>query len=907
MEIPDEIRPSEQRSFHIPKHNLLPDMISEKASPDEKIEGEPLGDPAAVNPTEGHLLLPNRLHTKVVDYDDYALPANLRYAEIHGRVTMAGNLNAVFNLRDPFTSQKLPNYDKVKDLPTEDCPCCKKINVIGEKVSLLTKTIHLGSLGTAIPGFFEFAKFTVYIYSACLVTYSLYLMVTYGLAQFCIYGQATTDGGQVKADNSRYACGDSWKFFFTGANGAANLTDIWERLIWVGTVLILFVIKAFYYRKFRKIKSESEAITTDITDYTVEVRGLPQDICKKDIIDFFAKQELKDDDGKVVPLRVQLINFVYEDVKNINKMNDTLNEFIEDFLTQTTEEALHKKKAKEGDSFDEEKFISSFDDKMNVHEDQYNKLLQEGYTVPRVERTEVSHFAGDAFVSFETKQQAEIVRKHMQIRSLGKLVNRLFGGLRGPFRSLRGAKNYRLPHKGDSGPYFYIESAIIPGELIWESRGYWRIVRYLRQSISALLNLAFIVATFFLILYLKDIEFSLDPTLSSTRGMSIGITVCIKISGLVCNFLSEILVSFSLPLTTTARNISTIWRITVSMFFNSAVILVFSNAFLKNPEVLKKSLYLNTGLINDLEIMLYLSGIEVLLAFVDPSIILKAVKRCRMKSKSQDSTLVQKVMNGLYEGGNFDYPVRFAKYLNLMMLTFFMVKTVPLAPAFAIVLTFLFYWADKIFLLRWSKIPEVCSIELAMSMLRFWDLAMVIWTFGYIAWDTIEFAEPAVWTYIQTATMVGLLVIDTNYFMEKFLSRGDPPSIKEERPLNFIEFLKKVRPDTYEVVNPVDKIKHSLALFAKPGFLKQMRIQHTMHDKNEKLNSDLDDIMKEVMDDIDQNEKSVRPTAGAQVKTEPLPLQATAAPKTESGAQPATKTGQEIRQPADVQVQLRQA
>ena len=864
--VPEELTPSEKHEDFFntsdPTRKLIRTETPRFAEVDIRLKAEPVllfGNSSVIQPFASV-------------YDDYKVPADLDYARLHGEVTMVSNINSIFNLSDPKTSEKLPNLERIKQRPQQTCPCCQKTLVVGEKVRLTTPTKLLGSLGTAVPGFFEFAKFTMQMYILAFLAYSIYMLVSYGGSQKCEYSSQNSSN----AGADLLVCGQVWKFYFTASNGQMGLDDTKERCFILLTVVLLYFLKAYHYRKFRKIDCETDRTTTEITDYTVEVRGLPKNICQQDVIDFFERLPLADDDGRKHQIKVSLVNFVYSDISHIDQMNEKLDEFIVDYLHETSLESLNAKREKEGDAFNEEKFISSFDEKMNLIEAQCSEELEQKYTVPKQGRRVVPNFTGSAYVSFQTMKQAELVADHLAVTGPAKLAYKLFGQIRGCFAKLRGARRHQLPQQG-KGEYFYVEKAEVPLEILFRNLGYTFKQRTIRKLVALLLNAAFIAGTFIAIFVLKGVEFSLDPTKSSTTLMSIFITVIIKIAGFICVFISEFLVDFSLPETTTDRNIGIIWRITVSMFFNSAICLVLANRYFQKTEMLRR-LYLDVGLVNDLIMLLVLSVIEAGLSFADPPLILNWIKKKRVIKAGPDSNEIQKVVNTYYEGGVFDYPRRFNKYLNLMMLSFFMIRIFPLSPVLAILISVMFYWADKYFLLRLSRIPELCTVELPLSMLRFFDMALFVWSLGYAAFDEIKYGEISRWSWVMIFISLANLLGNPNYGLRKLFTFENNES--DTNTLSFRDFVKDLKPVTFSHTNPVDNLKFCLDQYSKDGFLAKIRLKSKDGMTN---NSDSKGrLYKKILQEIMDLENASRQTLQSPLETEMVGLKMNSRPLEQS-------------------------
>jgi hypothetical protein len=748
------------------------------------------------------------------NYDKYQAAANRDIAGLHGRANMAGSLMNLFNFKDPRLPEiykvhyKDPNYDPSL---LHECPCCSKFDS-GKKVWLSIDNIALAPLGAAVPGFFDYIKFCITSLLCIGAIYSIYMMIIYGSGDQCVYG--LSDSG----------CGDPWKFFLSAANYRPGGIDIIERTLMLISFLALYILKIVYFAWFRKLDAESNAFVTDITDYSVELRGLPKDITNQDIENFFHEQKkyLKSSKGKPVDPIVRNINYVFSNTDEIKKKTEAINKFITEF------NKLVKEK----------KPLEAAQKKLEVEKEvkETEKLLNKNYTIPRqpdskpdAKRPQLERFTGSAYVSFETVEQAELVRDSMMVESLAKIFYKLFRSLRGPFARLRGAKRYVFPYKSE---YFYIEKAEKPAEIIFEHLGLSVLNRSIRKSFSFLSSVIVIAGTFALILYLKSQQNSSD-TSQTGKLITVGIGILIKILGIVLSFITTMLIEFEKPETTTDRNIGTIWRSTISVFINSVLVLIVVNVIFKKDD-LQKSMFTNVGVYNDLLFQLILAVIEAAVSFAEPSIPLNWLKAWWDRRKGTDSTIPQYEVNTYYEGAVFNFPRRFGKYLTLMMITFFLIRIFPYAPFIAALIAVVFYWSDKLFLLRLAKIPEYNTNELPLSMLRFMDMVFVTWTVGYILFDTIAYDTIYPWSWVMFSIALFSLVFNANYALRKtFVFDSEEENEKQTDLMTFIKVLKGV---TYNISNPVDLLRITIKIWkkAEEARLKEQKKQEKLEKEQKK-------------------------------------------------------------------------
>lgn len=195
---------------------------------------------------------------------------------------MAGNSLNVYELNDEQFQEKNPKlYQELKQLKTNSCPCCGK-DENGRMVSLFTRSVDLGRLGSALPGFFDFSKYLILSMLLSTLIFSIYTMINYSKQNWC---------GYETPDYSINKCGAKWKFYLSWASVNDYSIDVTERVLYIVAMVVMYGLKIIYFRRFRKFEAKIDDLITDITDYTVELRGLPQDVTKKDIIEFFKSKK----------------------------------------------------------------------------------------------------------------------------------------------------------------------------------------------------------------------------------------------------------------------------------------------------------------------------------------------------------------------------------------------------------------------------------------------------------------------------------------------------------------------------------------------------------------------------------------------------------------------------------------
>lgn len=757
------------------------------------------------------------------DYNPYFYPPDLSIAEMHGRATLAGNSLNVYELNDEQFQEKNPKlYQELKQLKTNSCPCCGK-DENGRMVSLFTRSVDLGRLGSALPGFFDFSKYLILSMLLSTLIFSIYTMINYSKQNWC---------GYETPDYSINKCGAKWKFYLSWASVNDYSIDVTERVLYIVAMVVMYGLKIIYFRRFRKFEAKIDDLITDITDYTVELRGLPQDVTKKDIIEFFKSKKIKNDQDEEVKINAQMINFVFKDSQKVlNKDNELKLKIGELVLAAKKNEAN----------------VNELEEKLKKNLAETKKMLDEEYFTNIETRKKNPNLVGSAYVSFETQIQKELVENTLAVKGFGKTIYKLFGGVRGPFAVFAIGRRHKL-YPTMPG-YFYVETAEAPSEIVFTNLGLSFLNRFFRKLFSLICSLILMAGTFVSIFLLKGAQSGLEHqgTKQTTNPYIVLITVVIKIACFILETVTPFLVEFERPETFTSRNIGMIWRSSISVFLNSALVVVLANIYYQRDD-LDDTFYTDNGLANDLLFLLIFSCLEALFAVFIPGFVMTLYKRYKMKKDGQKSEVFQYQANEFHEGMPFIYPRRFGKYCNLILITFFQISIFPYAPLIGIVNIVLFLLADRYFLLRLSKVPEYCSNDLSLSMLRFSDMIFVAWSGGYMVFEIINNDEISNWTIATFTVALANLVFNPNLLLRSIFKYQTNEAENSSTTLKQLLTVPEngEAPDTYRGRNPVSVMTARLKVYLKPHYLE--RCKQNLKDlsiDSATENDSLQDIFKE--------------------------------------------------------------
>ena len=740
------------------------------------------------------------------DYNPYLIPANLGIAQFHGRANLAGNILNIFDPRDEQLIEKNKKLcDRINEQKSTNCPCCGHSDN-QMMASLLTRSGDMSRLGTAIPGFFDFSKYIILTMVLTLLAYSIYSFVHYTKSDDCGY----------KDDNNKdLRCGAKWKFFMSSASFQSGQLDVTERILYIVAMVLIYSTKVYYYRKLRKLDAQSDEAVTDITDYSVELRGLPQDVTKKEIKQWFANQPLIDESGNPVTAKAQIINFVFSDADKVQAWDSELKLDIAKFVQA---------------SKNNDPNVDELEEKIKIKLADAQKILHEEYFSNTTERKHNSKNTGIAFVSFQTQDQAETVSQRLAVKGFGKMIYKAFGTIGGPF-SVFSKKNRHLLRNDDQNSHFYIEKAEKPSEILFQNMGLGLMNRSLRKTFSFICSIVMIIVTAIIIFVLKGQEGGLKYSNTKSKGTSsllIGITVLIKVACAILEFVTPTLVDFEKPETFTIRNIGMIWRSTISVFVNSALVVVVANIYYLEDK-LDDTFYTDKGLANDLLLLLIFGCLETVFSIINPAFGYTLFRRYMLKKNITTSVMPQYQANDLFEGQLWVYPRRFGKYCNAIMLTFFIVSIFPYAPLIGIANVCLFLCADRFFLLRLSKLPEYCSSELVLSMLRFSDMIFVVWAAGYMVLEKITLNDGiSNWSIVTMALAGANMIFNPNYILRKiFKFHAENEADNANTDLRkFLHTAKK--PETYKNRNPINILGTRIKMYMNPVYIQGLR--RNLHD-----------------------------------------------------------------------------
>lgn len=743
---------------------------------------------------EGHIL---------DTYNEFRTPGSVILAQLHGRANSAGNSHHL--MRRSKTIDPRSSIDPVISnlVASRICPCC----MLGERegeIPVGISTIRLGKLGPAIPAFFEFAVFSTIAMAISFCLYSIYNLIVFARDNWCGYDPAP--GTQ----HVKY-CGSAWKFYFSQANKKEFEIDWIERLLFFLNWLILLIFKNYFVRRLVNLDKKLDEHLTEVTDYTVEIRGLPERLHALDLFHVFSGKLLFSPElGRTVEINPKAANFVFSDAELIINQDVAIRRSLKKygkFKTEGKNDLKEEQKQKFYERTLELERNLELRCTMPLNED-------ESYIHPSI------NFCGKVFLSFETMIQKNAVIYQMEMSGLAKTCYEYLGAIPSWISAL-GIGNQQ---SSDQGMQFYVLKSKNPADVIWENQGIGALNHTMRGLVSIFITTLIFGAALGAAIGLK----AWQSSVTNNAIASIVLTLVIKIFSALFGEATKYMIRFERPETRTQLHVLTFWRMSLFSFFNSTVLLIILNRIRWGKDLVD-NMWSDSGLGNDLWYMLIFTILDPLTALFDFGYFIKLYKRWSVQ-KNPNQLYTQKEMNLLFEGPEFSISGRISKYCRSMMLALCLLALFPLSALISILCTIAFFWIDKFFLLRWARLPDYCSAELGFALLKFFDVILIIYAGSYLVFDYIFLPAGIHWTSIVVFVLSILVYLfNLQYFVRHSSDVQNKEALMKQGTFN--DVYSSFGTSTYKDKNPIDIVKENLQVYKKPETLKIQADLETLAEK----------------------------------------------------------------------------
>ena len=164
--------------------------------------------------------------------------------------------------------------------------------------------------------------------------------------------------------------------------------------------------------------------------------------------------------------------------------------------------------------------------------------------------------------------------------------------------------------------------------------------------------------------------------------------------------------------TRTSYQASVSFKLAITIFLNSAIIPLISYNI--------ESYFHSDGLIQTIWInWVLLAILPSILEIINLSYILNRIRCWWLDKNKYEIYFSQLELNKIYEGISIQFLDKYAEVCALLFFTAFYISFIPIASLITMIVLVLFYWVNKILLLRRSKMPDPLSRNITKISLIF--------------------------------------------------------------------------------------------------------------------------------------------------------------------------------------------
>ncbi|EAR82884.2 transmembrane protein, putative (macronuclear) [Tetrahymena thermophila SB210] len=596
--------------------------------------------------------------------------------------------------------------NKAEDIDPENiCPCCSQI-ALGDEylISMIGNYEDLAHLGPAYPLYFQFM-----IYSIGFLFITLLISGIYNMVQ--------NDQGQQCQETEQ--CRVSFATKLAQSNRQQNDPDATQSYLNLATCIVLIFYITIFRLKQVNFARQVDSYDVSVSDYTIFFDKIPLNKKRKDIQEFIYSQ--------VPGVKVMKIVQAFK-LKQYNKWNEELGGDIS---------------------------LEQQDQIRQKIQDYENKCFQE----IDIEQT----FAGAAFVSFETEDQAIKVYEHFKSH---------------PF--IRHTKLYDKKKKFDNN-ILSVNRAPEPGDINWENIEISSLSKILRRSVSIIVSAGLIGCCYVIIFYIQE---SQDNFKRKEKNNSLieAYAMLTSLSVLLINQLLQLtiaqLANYESFNSKTRTIISVAKKSGLVQFINTTIVQFFVNLFQNIRDV-----WVYGGLVYDITILLiYNIGLPSIIQGLQISQIIKWMQQKLFfkKTEKEKARLTQIQVHDIFERAQFDIAPPFASAVNTLLLTCFYAQLIPLGLVFSIISLILQMFTNKYLLVRRLSMPVPYGAELPLEMNDLYlEIIILFFSLGCFIFEYILNSEISSAAIAQLTISSVYFIFPINKYINKVFNQD----------LNFVESL----------------------------------------------------------------------------------------------------------------------
>ncbi|KAL4444843.1 hypothetical protein ABPG74_016051 [Tetrahymena malaccensis] len=731
-------------------------------------------------------------------FDPFKIPCDWEKAKLHAQSR---------ETKPELDSEEVisPDGQQGEKKMQEVCECCG-YELKRKEIGLNVDTMELGFMGAGFPLYFNYIKY------CCLMLFFLFCIQGIPNLVYNIQGEfCHTDPIEVFAAIEENH--DHHQAYFlipcpdTNLNkiSMANVLDKMYREtnydfhFSIAAVIVQLLLNILFRRSQRKIEQDVDIACSTPSDYTIMVQNVSQDITN-------IKETLKQIFEQYGT--IEKINLVY-DITELEHLENQIKKKVQEkqkIITKIQSFDLNNKEIQEID-----------------HE--IEKLEEQVHQMQIQMQADNKKFVGTAFISYSKEEEKQKAIKSNPQNDWKRFKDYFKGGK---------SEHNKQDQLYLEGRYLYISEAPEPNDVDWEFAHVKTGEKIKVRTIAFFKWLALTLASFVVIALISYLQSNtIDHILKQEHDIVVesegremteeeqhhfddlqSQKTSVTVLSFVISGIIVIWNKFFLPFiihkicdhekwaTKTSLNVSFAYKLTIGLFFNTALITFFVEIiFFQNIYALAGGMIYNEFLI-----FIINAVVPALAWIIDPWKIWQDFKRNRQLKKKVCS-LTQQEANSLMEHPSYTQGKRYADIMKTMWFTFFYSPIIPIGTVISLGGLIAYYITDKYNLIFRRTVKESISSRLSMQMIELVELSIIFHTFGevFFKWFMSYYIDVGNF-FLFIAVCVVVIIVPMDKINEFLFPLGDSDEEKTYKEVH-LDF------DTdYDRENPVTR-KESLVHF----------------------------------------------------------------------------------------------
>ena len=201
-------------------------------------------------------------------------------------------------------------------------------------------------------------------------------------------------------------------------------------------------------------------------------------------------------------------------------------------------------------------------------------------------------------------------------------------------------------------------------------------------------------------------------------------------------------------------------------------------------------MWTDTGVANDLLFIILVMPLDPFINLISPSLLKKAYELIKTKA-ALSTQKTQSDLNQIYEGLPFCPGTTASKYCRCFFITMFIVPLHPICSVLGAFLFVLFFWVDRLVLLRISNYPQFTAVDLILSYLRYAEVGIIFHWASYCTFEGLAIGRVRPTLIVLLAASILLYILNLQFYLKKWMRNQAKKAITQEyQPANRPQKLK---------------------------------------------------------------------------------------------------------------------